>query len=75
MPRMIIFLPDDDIITGTIVEDKPGVSKNLGTAVEWITKCCDSIIENKKDEMFQIQMGALNPSEPKLLWVKAIGRP
>ena len=73
--RIIIFPIDDDIITGLVKEDKPGVSKSLGTAVSWFTNRIENILQRKREEMYEICMGSLVHNEPKLMWIKAINRP
>ena len=75
IPRMVILVLDDDIITGVINEDKPGTSRSLGTALSWILGKFEDIVAAKKKEMSAIRRGSTTSSEPKFIWIKALQRP
>ena len=75
LPRMVIFIMDDDILTGIIKDDKPGVSKNIGTTLEWITESIEDMLDDKREEMFKIRRRSIYHNEPKLIWVSALQRP
>ena len=75
LPRFIIFVPDDDIITGIVTENHPGVSRTLGEVVSWITGKIVDLIEDKKKEMGEIRSSSISLTEPKSIWIQALERP
>ena len=75
LPRFIIMLLDRDILMGIKAENRPGVSKKIGSCISWLTKQIELIINIKKEEIFNKRMGALQPDEPKVIWIKMMERP
>ena len=75
LPKHILFLLDSDILSGTKAKNKAGVSRDIGNYLCWITKSVETIIEVKKEDIYQKRPGALTQGEPNVIWIKMLKRP
>ena len=75
MPRIIVFIPDSNILDGIAGENVPGVSNQIGKVITWLMKRMERVIELKREEMHLVRPGSLALGEPKLIWVKILEKP
>ena len=72
LPRVIIFIPDMDLIDFIDFNDA-GTRFVFGEAINWIISQILRAIESKKDHL-RIRVGPVTAGEPKIIWIKAISR-
>ena len=75
LPRHLVFLLDHDLLKGMKATNKPGISRLIGNCLSWLTKQIELIINIKKEEIFSKCMGALQPDEPNVIWIKILEKP
>ena len=68
LPKIIVFVPDDDIIVFLNYVEY-GISKCLGRIVDWIMREHNRIIESYKE---YLPLKAKKYSYPQLIWIKAL---
>ena len=73
LPRMIVIMPDWDILR-FMNHYTFGVSIIAGKCLNWIITNMERAIEARKDELHRCKPGAVQPNEPKMIWVKMINR-
>ena len=74
MPRYLIFVIDWDFVK-FIDFYEYGVSKMIGTMLEWLIENLNNEITWKKNNMKEKRPGAVTSLEPKIIFVKMIDRP
>ena len=74
LPHFIIIVPDWDILKSIKYYDY-GVSKIIGSTLEWLVREIDRLITTKKIDLAKIRPGAVISSEPKIIWITMLGRP
>ena len=72
-PRMIIVIPDRNILQ-SIVHEEFGVSRIIGRVVSHLIHEMEKVIDIKKEMMEKLKPGSLSPAEPKIIWLKMIDR-
>ena len=76
LPRMVIFLPDWDLIRFMKkgVTDEEEVQEKMRKGTKWVVTQVIRVLEIKKDDMKIKKPGAVASSEPKVLWIKMFNR-
>ena len=74
LPRLIIILPDGDILNKIAYFDF-GASRIIGDCLTWMVNQISAIIEDRKAKMKLIREGSTVGTEPKLVWVKMMSKP
>ena len=73
LPRLIVFVPDWDLLKAIKYYDF-GVSRIIGTCVEWLIREIDRITTTRKLDLSRKRAGSVVPSEPKIVWIAMIVR-
>ena len=73
LPRFILVIPDWDILK-YIDHFTFGISLIAGKCLNWIINNMERAIEAKKEDLRRRKPGAVSPNEPKIVWVKMVGR-
>ena len=70
LPKYLLIVPNCDIIDA-YCPDTPGQTKQLESAISWITRQITSKIEDRKEFFRQAKPGALPPSDslPTIIWI------
>ena len=72
LPHYIVIIPDKDIIVNAQVFDY-GAWDTFEQAIRWLVSNIDGTVEVRKEDLKSKNPGALSPpSEPHLVWVKAL---
>ena len=74
IPRLIIVVPDSDIICSINVFDL-GTKRILEESLKWIMTNMTRAVEAKKENLTDVKHRAVTPGEPKYVWVKMLDRP
>ena len=74
MPRFLVFVIDWDFVK-YIDFYGYGVSKMIGTMLEWLIENLNNEIVWKKENMKSKRAGSVTALEPKMIFVKMIERP
>ena len=74
LPRFIVIMPDWDILWNINYFDF-GVSRIIGDCLEWLVREIDRIITTKKLDVSRKCVGAVMPTEPKIMWFAMIAHP
>ena len=51
-----------------------GASLVIGKVLGYIINATSCLIESHKEELRKARPGAINPSEPKIIWVSLLGK-
>ena len=73
MPRMIMVIPDGDIVHA-IKHKEFGFSKIVGRSINYLSTQIERAIQAKKDSMMKLKPGAITVGEPKIMWVSMLNR-
>ena len=73
MPRLIIVVPDHDILK-FVDYNSFGVKEIIRGAINWIINQMKRAVEAKQDNLSRRNPGAILAGEPKMIWVKMINR-
>ena len=73
LPRIIAIIPDWDILK-YLNHNTFGIEDLSKSILLWMIKAMTKVLEVKKDRLFSLKPGALNPGEPKVIWAKMINR-
>ena len=74
LSRFIVIVPDLDILK-SIKHYDYGVSKIIGSGLEWLVQEIDRLITTKKIDLARIWPGVVIASEPKVIWITMMGHP
>ena len=74
LPRLLIIVPENDILK-FIVHYGFGISMLTGRCLNWLITSIVHAVEARKEEIRKCRPGALNNSEPKIVWVKMFDHP
>ena len=74
LPRMIIVVPDWDILK-FIDHYSYGITNLSGKCLDWLLRNMERAIESRKEQLRRRRAGAVQPNEPKIIWVTMINRP
>ena len=74
LPKYILLVPDKDLLEA-IDFFNFGITKILGTCLNWLAKQFERMLESRHENIFKKCPGALRLEETKLIWVKMICRP
>ena len=73
--RMIIIFPDKDILDAL---GREFADDNTYDAVQhlvsWLVNFVDRTITARKEDMYQLRPGMINPSETKVIWIQMVHR-
>ena len=74
MPKYIILVPDKDLIKAMKFYNF-GISKMLGTLMNWLSNGFERQLEARKDELFNKRAGAIYSTDTRLIWMRMIEQP
>ena len=74
LPKLIVLIPDQDLVKFIEQEEATEFSLMAGTAIGWIANQIDRAIEIRRDHLQLKHMGSTMPDEPRIVWIKALGR-
>ena len=74
MPRMIIFLPDFELLSMLKYYDY-GVSLMIGKIMHWLTNQVNRLLDARKEAFLHRKPGAIQDLEPKVFWMKMLPMP
>ena len=74
LPKMIIVVPDKDIITDAKTYSF-GSTYILGKALHYLVKEIGIVIQRRKMELMEKKPGTVVPDYPKVIWVRMLKRP
>ena len=75
LPRMIVIIPDLDILRFLRIDDRDNsLSSILQELIKWIITNMRRATEAKHDFLMTRKAGAVADNEPKIIWVKMINR-
>ena len=74
LPRYIIIMLDKDLIEFI---QFGGFSCKVGFehTIEWLSRMIENAINTRKEDLKLVKVGALEPGEPCIIWVKMLIRP
>ena len=73
LPRMILIFPDRDILDALGQEFADDNTYDaVHRLVSWFVNFVDRSITARKEDMYQMRPGTINPSEPKIIWVQMV---
>ena len=74
LPKYLVMIPDDQMIA-VLRHTGFGVSLMMGKCVYWLIEQTLQIINNRKEALTRIKLGAVTPGEPRILWVRLLEKP
>ena len=73
LPRMVIIVPDADLLR-FFNHYTFGITEIAEHCINWLIVTMERGIEARKDALRRRRQGAVNPNEPKVIWIKMLNR-
>ena len=80
LPSLLVMIPDHDLLnyvanyfSNDTRLDSTDLRNAFGKAIQWLASQLDRAIEIRKDALHIRHNGAVDPLEPRILWIKVLG--
>ena len=74
LPKYVLVIPDEAIIKA-VKFDFPGITQQLERCVKWYNQKILRELESRKEVLTKIRPGAVDATEPCIIWIELFYRP